>query len=503
MGGCVSICGSEKNPAFTAQEPDGPSTPAGVDQPPEIAVTTSAPPRKASSRSSFRAAVPDPSTVAPTITKGEAARTSPEVGKFMACNAQFSTEMKATLEHLDDNAGDAVSLRRRHLEMAALLLATDAVCKRNGIELDPLKANTDITGILNAAAGIAQPQLEACKNLQFVKATEALRVLHLDMDATPHLRDIAPEHRFRLCIDPLRLAELQRIAPAHANFADNPLLGFVFDNEPGYLHGMAKAWQSAMSTVDEPVTSEEIKTLNALATGYDAAHSKPYATFTRAFAMQFGRSLSADGDTELRQCMDDCGQLSRRHDAHIDQTLRESPFGKDVQVVCFAKEDANHDVMVENYLSMFHKAIAPGLEQEALPPGKLAYASIDLVQKLERLHPFEDGNCRTFSIILNKLLVQNGLRMSVMDDPNKLDGFSRAEVFQLVRDGQARVDGWRGDPGNAKGHALDSSESDGLGLDALEGWMYPGTLPRLKSTRKAEDVVDHHEDLELSDEYMD
>lgn len=72
---------------------------------------------------------------------------------------------------------------------------------------------------------------------------------------------------------------------------------------------------------------------------------------------------------------------------------------------------------------------------------------VTLCQKLERLHPFVDGNARTFGVhLLNHLLVQNGLDISTLDDPNILDGHGVEEIVRAVREGQARTADWRNEP---------------------------------------------------------
>jgi hypothetical protein len=476
MGGCVSICGSKNNPAITTEDVDPPATPAGDMDRRRTEIDTLPRTGRNSPASSFRVKLPRPGKVTSDEETKCATGAGADLMKLMACTAEFSSTMKQTLEHLDDHGGEAPSLKRQHKEMAALLITVDAVCRRHGIELDPLKADTDITGILNAAAGIAQPQLQAGAGMRFSKATEALRVLRHEMNATPHLRDIAPEHRFRLCIDPVKLADLQRIAPSHANVVDNPLIGFLFDNEPGYLHATAQAWQSAMGSIDEPITSEAIMTLNALATGHGSAKTKPYATSSRSFGMQSGRTFSPDGEAEVRQYVSDSAILFQTLGAHMIQSLKEAPFSDDLQLECLASLKSNHDVVVKHHLSAYRNATGPGSGKGTqLPAEKLAYASIDLAQKLERLHPFEDGNCRTFTILLNKLLVGHGLRISMMDNPNKLDGFSRAEVFQLLSEGQARVDGWRTGIVEPNGQTLNSLAVDSQAMRGLEDWLYPGT----------------------------
>lgn len=63
-------------------------------------------------------------------------------------------------------------------------------------------------------------------------------------------------------------------------------------------------------------------------------------------------------------------------------------------------------------------------------------AIINFIQSCEQLHPFRDGNCRTFCmLLLNHLLMKNGFPPAILDDPNKFDLCGRNELLHLVLDG--------------------------------------------------------------------
>lgn len=60
-----------------------------------------------------------------------------------------------------------------------------------------------------------------------------------------------------------------------------------------------------------------------------------------------------------------------------------------------------------------------------------------LVQDLDQLHPFYDGNIRTFGVLLmNKLLLDEGLSPCCLIDPNCLDGLSERELVEKIKEGQ-------------------------------------------------------------------
>lgn len=60
----------------------------------------------------------------------------------------------------------------------------------------------------------------------------------------------------------------------------------------------------------------------------------------------------------------------------------------------------------------------------------------NFIQRVEQLHPFSDGNIRTCYIILNKLLRDNHLSLSIMYNPNVLDCVDQATVIQMIQEGQ-------------------------------------------------------------------
>ncbi|MFT4060133.1 MAG: hypothetical protein QM652_11370 [Legionella sp.] len=58
------------------------------------------------------------------------------------------------------------------------------------------------------------------------------------------------------------------------------------------------------------------------------------------------------------------------------------------------------------------------------------------IQRLERLHPFQDCNCRVFCmVLLNTLLMQCGFPPTLIDNPNKFDGYSIKELVSAVQMG--------------------------------------------------------------------
>ncbi|MFI4938413.1 MAG: hypothetical protein ACHQJ6_07900 [Candidatus Berkiellales bacterium] len=62
-----------------------------------------------------------------------------------------------------------------------------------------------------------------------------------------------------------------------------------------------------------------------------------------------------------------------------------------------------------------------------------------MVSRLERHHPFKDGNCRSICIIiLLRELIRNGMLPTIMDDPNQFDGYAQEQLIEKIKIGQKR-----------------------------------------------------------------
>ena len=63
---------------------------------------------------------------------------------------------------------------------------------------------------------------------------------------------------------------------------------------------------------------------------------------------------------------------------------------------------------------------------------------IKTIQLIEQLHLFTDGNCRTCYILLNRLLHENNLPLTIVDDMNKFDMYPISTLVTMVQQGQER-----------------------------------------------------------------
>lgn len=58
-----------------------------------------------------------------------------------------------------------------------------------------------------------------------------------------------------------------------------------------------------------------------------------------------------------------------------------------------------------------------------------------LVKDIEHLHPFHDVNGRTSTILLQRLLIQNGFLPAMLFDPNQIDGYDLNSLIMAIKSG--------------------------------------------------------------------
>lgn len=68
------------------------------------------------------------------------------------------------------------------------------------------------------------------------------------------------------------------------------------------------------------------------------------------------------------------------------------------------------------------------------------YFIVDVIKRLERLHPFVDGNIRVFvTILLNHLLMLNDFYPAIFEEPSVFDAYTTKEIVEEVKKGQELV----------------------------------------------------------------
>lgn len=86
-----------------------------------------------------------------------------------------------------------------------------------------------------------------------------------------------------------------------------------------------------------------------------------------------------------------------------------------------------NEIIVNRFIKEYHQRIAID--------NKPQFAIAELLRKLDTLHCFSDGNIRLCRTLMYKLLLENNRSLSLLPDPNCIDGYSSQEVATLIENG--------------------------------------------------------------------
>ena len=97
--------------------------------------------------------------------------------------------------------------------------------------------------------------------------------------------------------------------------------------------------------------------------------------------------------------------------------------------------EGKHNETIIRELDNIFASYAQARENAVSTEDKLV-AIVLHIQRIQQLHPFEDGNTRTTAILLNRLLKEESLNLTMLFNPNRLDCFSVKENVEFVKQGQ-------------------------------------------------------------------
>jgi prophage maintenance system killer protein len=225
---------------------------------------------------------------------------------------------------------------------------------------------------------------------------------------------------------------------------------FGFENEKGYMAAMMGAFTRMLDGLDDELTAASYEELHDLAVGgvLDRAGKKMEKGFRNS--KDYGEGFGVDQDTwseegyeELLEKYRNRGPKNVKDERYpeghpVGAALAEKPekmVGPGVPrkvmqirpMLAAACEEAATSV-----IGVFHQEIAEAETEDA----KLE-AIARCAQDLDQLHLFADGNIRTIAfLVVNKLLLQNGLTPVILKEPNVFDCKSVAELKAALREGQ-------------------------------------------------------------------
>lgn len=202
--------------------------------------------------------------------------------------------------------------------------------------------------------------------------------------------------------------------------------------EPGYLKGMLDAFFIELNHLDEPLSPEVLvrihkNAINGVKLEGDIKDEFRAPGRLVGFNVHLGRNLSHDGYDELKQ-LERHGVISVvEHGFKVDE--------KDRKTLKLVGYEGNVFEKVQEVLADFNTKLQSAVTVE----DKVALI-VRTLSQIERIHPFDDANCRTICMIaLYRELLRQGLMPPILNDPNEFDGFSEAELCQRIKDGMART----------------------------------------------------------------
>ena len=215
----------------------------------------------------------------------------------------------------------------------------------------------------------------------------------------------------------------------------------TFDvKEPGYTKAMMNGFQFLFRNLDRPIDSQWVLELHDIATsgvasggpkGYLESGYRSYLKkdHMETFGLELGSTLTEQGKNELIGKMrnnrynfifkDESWNVFNLFVMNPRNTIERIAPKEQPRIKLYPPRTPGIlEAAVDHLLFLYHDAKKNTLDEKLT-------AIIQLVQDLEQIHPFYDGNIRTFAILLiQRLLVDEGLTPACFLDPNCFDCLS-------------------------------------------------------------------------------
>jgi len=204
----------------------------------------------------------------------------------------------------------------------------------------------------------------------------------------------------------------------------------VFDDEePGYLAGLSRGLSYVLENKDAPLTVESIEEIRRRATEDVGKIDRTF--FNKeiggnrvSFELAIGSNATPDGIYDLKEKMknDPNRSVAKNDEGKLELRRRK---------------------MTRAELYPLVKKILDNYEKSA----KSIRDMIMLCQDLDQLHPFNDGNIRTFVILLlQKELARMGKTPVIQYNPNRFDAYSIDELEKEIHRSQRNFESYLSQP---------------------------------------------------------
>lgn len=216
--------------------------------------------------------------------------------------------------------------------------------------------------------------------------------------------------------------------------------------EKGYMTLSLYTFFSLMDKVNIPLTLEMVKEIHSNVTnGLTSSENRIYTHFNpgvlRGENNKIGFYLVNNAESNaVTTTKAGIEELKKQQDMlgieyFSGRNPRRPDFDNSTPMVyanpCSSKDiEAKVNAMISRYEN--------GIIEKTILQDKIELIT-DLVQKLVRLHPFQDGNGRTFCMqLLNRELLRHNTYPTILYNPNCFEGFSAGEMVQEIIAGQTR-----------------------------------------------------------------
>ncbi len=322
----------------------------------------------------------------------------------LAISVQSSSLLKAAINH---PRFQQLSLKQKQQRFLDMLLQLDII----EVDYEFLRVIIDIC---DREGLIKPPPLNSQLIFQYFHP-EALSTQDFTETFDDYYHSFSRENFWRLFCD----SELQSQELGWYDFEQR---------EPGYLLAMTKAHLFMRQTINEPLTMDLIKQLHAKATDnvkhmVKKNHSGQLRHHTES--LRYGVSPS----TSLRGLV----QSIRHSLRYEDYDFTTSGYGQLYHLLyaCDIKLVAKK---FKRILSHYQLNIF-----QAVTAKDYLLAIATLISRLEKLHPFIDGNTRTFSmLLLNRELIRHGFSPSMLFNPNVSGCYCRERLANEIAEGMKR-----------------------------------------------------------------
>lgn len=187
---------------------------------------------------------------------------------------------------------------------------------------------------------------------------------------------------------------------------------------PGFFQGMTEAFLFLKNSIDSELSVDLLEGLHNGILHKGIRTPDANAEWLAHFKIEFGYNTSLYGLAEIF------------HSSRYGQNyyLGERQGESSYRMIC---SGVNVRESVETVIQKYHEM----RKTSGITPKKRLLNIVELVGELIRIHPFPDGNCRTIcTLLLMRELMHNGFPPAMLDDPNRMAGYSREEcVAEIVK----------------------------------------------------------------------